>query len=342
MIRTFSEWLQRRLLKEVLTPGGRAVYAKNHLMDREEEAGEEAPPINPAQMVGDDDNAEAERTARSFLGIQQKPGDKVYFGIHILADQLRDAPPGQPIALNMQDIDPYCGIVVGVDDGKDSLYVSPPDVPGRIHGLQTKILKRGPWAGNLQVPIKAFEEISDHVEGGNKVWLYAQNPYQHKVATQLRVKASNSAPMTPEQIKAQIDRIRGILKPEQGQKERVPSLDDLMPQEMTPQPEQGPTQPQNANIPYLNTQPQQPMTPQNLFGPSRSPLSSMVKNRTPKPMTSQPTDTLSLRDRRQAKRLAQQGNQGLGGQEVAWNTNLQYGSYWKMFNEQEVFPYYPE
>lgn len=297
----FSNWLQNRLLQEVRGAGKGVVYAP------EEETR----------------TARENLRTRRLMAAAQKEKDMVYFGIHTLMQQYKSDPNFTELPkLDISEMIPLLGAVIDVD-GDQNIVVTLPQAKGRIRTLGQFEKAGADGSVTLRIPPGSLYDITDAIQGyqgapgpqgPQKMWLFADNPYQKEVAKKIQAKIGFRAPeITKDQVNMARYWLHSMGEPVEAQPEKPQTLQDLFPDEPAPQ------------------QPQQQSPQPSNFGKTQT----YSQGGTVRPNLSQ----------RQGYR------QGVEDPEVAalkkrldfaWNQSLKYGDHWKMISENRVFPYYPE
>jgi hypothetical protein len=296
------------------------------------------------RMMREQDEVPAETAsnpkAAEFLGMEQKQGHKVYFGIHVLEQAIESREEGQDIKLSIDDIDPYCGQIISTYDDKRELLVMPPAKTGGIRSVKKAemdvVIDGKPTKELLwRVGRKDLEDmtrfLSNPPADGVKYWIYISNAYQSKkVARYLGMLGGKSKPPTPEELGSRVQQARGLsdmFKPGPQPQEKIPSLEDLLGQTPeAPQPE-APSQQGYGSA---------------LFGPSKTlrpdgqprPLDKFLKPQTPQAQF----DAMFQQKKKPEGPLP--NLQGMRNRrDVAWTD---YG--WNTLQETgyEQYPYFPE
>lgn len=122
-----------------------------------------------------------------FSHLEQKVGDLVFFGIHILNKLARDG--GQ---LEDFDIQNYLTRIIEVDPIQGNIIVQPEKSPFSM-GYRNKYLNQKTRTGQVKIPKDYLEDVSFLLPEGStqKLWVvivkkYGQNHYQQNILKNLK------------------------------------------------------------------------------------------------------------------------------------------------------------
>jgi hypothetical protein len=219
--------------------------------------------------------ASQEAEEREFMGLQQKPRDLIYFGIHLMGKHFKQAPPEETVEFHLDKIRPYCGAVIHADRGNHKIYTTMPAKRGGIKKLDTKLIKRGNLKDEevLVVDTENLFDISRALVPpslGQKLWLYAANPYQRELARRIRIQ-TGATPSLPTAADVEATRKWFRSLPGGTPAKQIPNLNTLLGDEPEIQPTQSPMAqmfvPRNA----IQQKLQRMKTPNQIYAPTPAP-----------------------------------------------------------------------
>lgn len=131
----------------------------------------------------------------SFLEMPQKPGDMVFFGIHLINQFYQQNRKFPSLSIGGSDagridILPKSSPVLEVDPVSRSILVQPKVNPKSM-GYRDPRINRMDRKGRVTVPVDQLEDVTfmlppDMRDAGGKLWVIISNQYQHRLIGKIR------------------------------------------------------------------------------------------------------------------------------------------------------------